>query len=178
MKTAKKSPPKFRVGDWVALLYGPRTVLAQVIEDRGPLGVRGRRLYSICLDPGKGEATTLEVPEEDLEAATEVDRVAWRDRGTIALHQTLTYYGKEESLQGKPRLLDHYLVVAKPGPEPGSGAATITSLSERRAGGAAQEPFHTVIAQSGGPEAALAKAEKYLDARHPGSKKTVGEKKP
>ncbi len=70
MRATKESPPRFRVNDWVSLLYGPRTVLAQIIEDRGPLGVRGRRLYRIRLALGQEEPTTFEAPEEDLKKDT------------------------------------------------------------------------------------------------------------
>jgi hypothetical protein len=43
--------------------------LAQIVEDRGPLGVKGRRLYRVRLDPEQGETSSFEVPEEELEAA-------------------------------------------------------------------------------------------------------------
>jgi hypothetical protein len=60
------------VGDWVSLLYGPRRVLAQIVEDRGLLGMNGRRLYRVRLDPEQGEIpTAFEVPEEGLEPAEE-----------------------------------------------------------------------------------------------------------
>jgi hypothetical protein len=60
---------RFRVGDWVSFLYGPRKVRAQVIEDRGPLGVHGRRIYRVRVDVEDGESARLEQLEEDLESA-------------------------------------------------------------------------------------------------------------
>ncbi len=69
MGSSTKSAPKFRVGDWVSLLYGPQRVLAEVVEDRGPLGVRGGRLYRIRPNLDHEESATFEVPEDDLEAA-------------------------------------------------------------------------------------------------------------
>ena len=47
MSKVKEPAPRFRVGDWVSLLYGLRKVRAQIIEDRGPLGVGGRRIYRL-----------------------------------------------------------------------------------------------------------------------------------
>jgi hypothetical protein len=41
--------PRFLVGDWVRFQYGTRTARAQVIEDRGRLGVARRRLYRVRL---------------------------------------------------------------------------------------------------------------------------------
>ena len=177
MSTGNKIAPAFRVGDWVALLYGPRKVLAEVVEDRGRIGVRKRRLYRIRLDIGEGEPTMFEVPEEQLEATTEADREAWRTKGTIGVHQTVAYRGDRQDERGMPTPLHHYLIVAKPGPQPGSGVASIISLSEAKASGVAQGPSHTVVAQAGGPEGALAKAEQYLDGLHPGLKKVVGKRK-
>jgi hypothetical protein len=176
MSTAKSA--LFRVGDWVSLLYGPRRVLAQVVEDRGRLGVRRRRLYGIRLEFAEGESTTFEVAEDDLEAATEADRAAWKSKGSIALHQTVTYYRNGEDGSESPKSWHHYLVVARPGPGPQSGVASIIPLLQARVAGSAQGPSHTVVTPTGGPEAALAKAEAYLDAQHPGLRKTVGEKRP
>jgi hypothetical protein len=66
----KTSNPKarFRVGDWVSFLYGTRRAVAQVVEDRGPLGVKGRRLYGIRLEQAPDISTTFEMPEELLES--------------------------------------------------------------------------------------------------------------
>src|SRR5437879_1328503 len=75
MRTQRKPAPRFRVGDWVSFVYGRRRVWAQVIEDRGPLGVKRRRLYRVRLDQDSGEPITFEVPEDDVEAATP-DRAA------------------------------------------------------------------------------------------------------
>jgi hypothetical protein len=152
-------------------------VLAQVVEDRGPIGVNGRRLYSVRLNFGQGEPTSLEVPETDMEAATEADKTAWLTKGTVALHQTITYFGDEEGQNGMPKPRYHYLIVAKPGLEVGSGAASIISLSQARESGMAQGAFHRILAQQGGPEAALTKAEEYLDAQHAGLKKIIGERR-
>jgi hypothetical protein len=67
MSTAKKRKPRFRVGDWVSFDYGSRKELAKVIEDRGGLGVRGRRPYRIQPDPER-ESSAYEMPEDELAA--------------------------------------------------------------------------------------------------------------
>ena len=67
MSVAKKRAPRFHVGDIVAFLYGPQKVPGEIVEDRGPLGVYGRRIYRVRIDRGEDDATTLEIPEEDIE---------------------------------------------------------------------------------------------------------------
>ena len=66
MSTAHRRSSQIRVGDWVSFLYGTRRVWAQVVEDRGPLGVNRRRLYTIRLGDEPTEAMTFEVPGDDL----------------------------------------------------------------------------------------------------------------
>jgi hypothetical protein len=56
MNSHKTHGPRFRIGDWVTFQYGPKKVFAKVVEDRGPLGVRGQRLYCVQLDEELGEA--------------------------------------------------------------------------------------------------------------------------
>jgi hypothetical protein len=69
MASVKRSAPRFRVGDWVSFPYGSRQESAQIIEDRGLLGVHGRRLYRVRLGIDQEDPTTFEMPEENLEAA-------------------------------------------------------------------------------------------------------------
>ncbi len=177
MSSTKEQAPLFRVGDRVSLLYGIRRTLARVIEDRGPLGVHGRRLYRVCLDLGQDEATSIEIREEDLKAESAPEKVTWGAGGAMAVHRTLSYFGQEEDAHGMPNPWYHYLVVASPGPKAGSGVASIISLSAARRSGMAQSPSHTIVAKEGGPEAAFSKAEEYLDGRHPELKKIVSETK-
>ena len=75
MNTAKASPPKFRLGDWVTFKYGVRPVFAQIIEDRGPLGVGRRRLYRIRLAREFDESPSFEMPEDEMEKVVP-DKVA------------------------------------------------------------------------------------------------------
>lgn len=74
MSSATKSDPRFRAGDWVSYPVGFRRALAQVVEDRGPVGTQGRRLYQLQIDRGEDGGTSIEVPEADLEPAPKLQR--------------------------------------------------------------------------------------------------------
>jgi hypothetical protein len=63
-----KTPGKFRVGDRVRLLHGFDGLVGEVVEDRGAIGVRGRRLYAVKLQPDQWNELITEVPEESLAA--------------------------------------------------------------------------------------------------------------
>ena len=57
----------FRVGDKVKVVFGNGRASARIIEDRGPIGVKGRRLVRVQLigkeiDPD----LSFEVPVEEL----------------------------------------------------------------------------------------------------------------
>ncbi|MFI5456787.1 MAG: hypothetical protein ACHRXM_15175 [Isosphaerales bacterium] len=68
MSSAKQQAPLFHIGDWVKFDYGPKKVSAKVVEDRGRLGVHGRRLYRVQLDQELGDASSFEMPENELDA--------------------------------------------------------------------------------------------------------------
>lgn len=102
MRTARTTRPRFRIGDWVSFLYGMHHVWAQVIEDRGQLGVKGRRLYRIRWDQTYSEPIESEIPEDYLEAATldKADILRYlKQGGLVALLQTHLIRGKS-----KPRV--------------------------------------------------------------------------
>jgi hypothetical protein len=67
MSTTSKQAPLFHVGEWVAFDFGPRKVAAKVVEDRGRIGVHGRRIYRVRLDDESVDPSTFEVPENELE---------------------------------------------------------------------------------------------------------------
>lgn len=73
MSTAHRHAPRFRVGDWASFRYGSRRVWAQIVEDRGPIGVNRRRLYRVQIGDEQSEVVTFEVPEDELESV-EADR--------------------------------------------------------------------------------------------------------
>jgi hypothetical protein len=89
----------------------------------------------------------------------------------MALNRTMTYYGEEAGDRDLPRTWYHYLVIASPGTTPDSGVASIITLSQSRAEGMTSGPSHIIVAKEGGPAAALASAEAFLDRHHPGLKK-------
>jgi hypothetical protein len=63
-----KTPGKFRVGDRVRIRHGFRGMIAEVVEDRGRIGVGGRRVYAVKLRLDDWNEHTTELPEESLEA--------------------------------------------------------------------------------------------------------------
>jgi hypothetical protein len=65
----RERAPRFRVGDWVSFPYGTSAVWAQIVEDRGPLGVNHRRLYRVRIDEDSGEPVSFEMREDDLTPA-------------------------------------------------------------------------------------------------------------
>jgi hypothetical protein len=74
MSTAHRKTARFKVGDWVSFLYGVSPVWAQVIEDRGLLGVGGRRIFRVRLGnvataEEHDEPVEFEVPENNLTPA-------------------------------------------------------------------------------------------------------------
>jgi hypothetical protein len=61
-------PGKFRVGQAVRLKHLFRGRIGEVVEDRGPIGVGGRRLYGVRLDLEPWNEHPLELLEDSLEA--------------------------------------------------------------------------------------------------------------
>jgi hypothetical protein len=76
MRTTKKEPERFKVGDWVSFRYGTRKVIAQVIEARGPLGIHRRHLYRIRVARELAEPDSFEMPDDELEAASPLNQRA------------------------------------------------------------------------------------------------------
>jgi hypothetical protein len=62
--------PLFKIGDLVSFVFGNGTVTGKIVEDRGCLGVGGRRLYGIRFDLNPGDERYIEVPEVELTGAT------------------------------------------------------------------------------------------------------------
>ncbi|MBI4581347.1 MAG: hypothetical protein HY718_16720 [Planctomycetes bacterium] len=69
MKNSRKRTP-VRVGDSRFLHVGTRRIRVRVIEDRGPIGVGGRRLVRVQrLNSETEEPLAFEVPAEDLSSS-------------------------------------------------------------------------------------------------------------
>jgi hypothetical protein len=83
MSTTKKTASRFKVGDWVSFRYGTQNLIAQVIEARGPLGVKGRHLYRICMATESGEPDSFELPEDELHPASPPARPVTTNSETV-----------------------------------------------------------------------------------------------
>jgi hypothetical protein len=74
MSAITKRKPRFRVGDPVSFLHGLSWAAGEVIEDRGPLGAHGRRIYLVQAVIGQDTPTTFEVPEDNLEETSQAGK--------------------------------------------------------------------------------------------------------
>jgi hypothetical protein len=62
------SKPSIRVGDKIRFnVGGDQFIEGQIIEDRGPIGVGGRRLYGISYDLGADHPYYIEMPAVEFE---------------------------------------------------------------------------------------------------------------
>ena len=65
---------RFGKGDHVRFRLGTRSVQGVVKEDRGPIGVKGRRLYLVEFRPEPHSVSLVELPADQLQAVR--DRVS------------------------------------------------------------------------------------------------------
>jgi hypothetical protein len=63
-----QAPGKYRVGQAVRIKHGFRGMIGEIIEDRGPLGVHGRRLYTVKLRLDPWNEHIDQMPEDSIEA--------------------------------------------------------------------------------------------------------------
>lgn len=98
MSTVKTKPPRFRPGDWVTFRYGVMPVIAQIIEDRGPLAGGGRRLYRIRLEWEHDASHCFEMPEQDLEKIVPDEGAMARYREQEGLKDAVLQYLKQGGL--------------------------------------------------------------------------------
>jgi hypothetical protein len=68
MHVPDKTLGKFRVGDRVRIRHGFRGMIAEVVEDRGRIGVGGRRLCAVKMRLDEWNEQSTELPEDSLEA--------------------------------------------------------------------------------------------------------------
>lgn len=64
-----KNTPRFKVGDRIRFAMGVRRASGVIVEDRGLIGVGGRRLYSIRMRVVASDDLVFELPEDDLRSA-------------------------------------------------------------------------------------------------------------
>lgn len=62
-----KKKSGIKVGDRVRFKYGVGPVIATVIEDRGPIGYKGRQLIRVRFSLEEPFVTETEMPAEELE---------------------------------------------------------------------------------------------------------------
>ncbi len=71
MAKARFRKRELHKGDRVKFTLGARPVEGRVKEERGPIGINGRRLYLVEFGNGDGEPqppSQIELPAEELEA--------------------------------------------------------------------------------------------------------------
>ena len=61
---------RFCKGDLVRFSYGTRSLQGVVIEDRGPIGIKGRHLYLVEFRTEPDYTRQIELPPYQLEPAT------------------------------------------------------------------------------------------------------------
>jgi hypothetical protein len=81
MQVPGEAPGRFRVGQPVRIKHGFRGLIGQVVEDRGPIGIGGQRLYAIRLRLDPWNERTTELPEEALEAVRDGSTSTPQPRG-------------------------------------------------------------------------------------------------
>ena len=64
-QSPRKRKPVFKVGDDVEFYFMSKPVQARIVEDRGPIGIGGSRLYRVEAHTGS-VTRTLELPSEEL----------------------------------------------------------------------------------------------------------------
>ena len=76
MTNHRKTQARFKVGDWVSFPLGAMHVVARILEDTGPIGHLGRRLYRIEIPVEDGEPDRFVMPEESMAPAAAPKKTA------------------------------------------------------------------------------------------------------
>ena len=63
----RKHPGPFKIGDRVAHQILGRRREGIIVEDRGNLGVGGRRIYAVRVRPDEGNEIVTEIPVDELQ---------------------------------------------------------------------------------------------------------------
>lgn len=75
--SATRGQSPFHVGDRVRIDFGRRKLTGVIVEDRGAIGVHGRRLFQVDIPMDPFEPMSVELPEDEMEVippGTEVAR--------------------------------------------------------------------------------------------------------
>lgn len=65
-KRRKRTKEELKVGDAVKVKFGGSEVMATIIEDRGNIGIRGRRMVRIRISFGPDDEIAFDLPAEEL----------------------------------------------------------------------------------------------------------------
>ena len=74
--TSKTRPASLKVGQRVIVRFGDRTVRAVLIEDRGTIGIGGRRLWRVRTASASEPPREFEMPADELTPAASPRRIA------------------------------------------------------------------------------------------------------
>lgn len=66
MKTIAKQPP-IKIGDRVKIDFGRRQLTGAVVEDRGAIGIQGRRIFVVSVPMDPLDPMLVELPEDECE---------------------------------------------------------------------------------------------------------------
>jgi hypothetical protein len=69
-----KHPGPFKVGDRVRYVRAGGPVEGVIVEDRGPLGVGGRRIYALRVRRDEWNEVITEQPEDELQLVAETPK--------------------------------------------------------------------------------------------------------
>jgi len=62
----KASARSFQVGDRVTFNLGDKQITGTIVEDRGRIGVKGRRLFAVRAKLDRVADSVIEIPAEEL----------------------------------------------------------------------------------------------------------------
>jgi hypothetical protein len=148
VKDMRAKKGRFKVGDWVSFPSIFRNKLAQVIEERGPLGVKGRHIYRIRI-ADETELEAFEMPEDELQPVPPPDKTAvmkyLKEGGLEAILRS--------NFAAEPKQPKVWLTYTR------EGDLTPTSLAMYGVVGGGRVPYfalHTGLAFTGKPEEVLA----------------------
>ncbi len=74
MSTTPQKLSGFSVGQTVQFSFGSSQVQGEIVEDRGPIGAQGRRLFQVRIARDPYEAEVFEMPEDEIELVPEQEK--------------------------------------------------------------------------------------------------------
>ena len=174
MGKLKRPAARLLPGERVIFISGLSATLGIVVEMTGPREkTPGDRRYTIRYDPILADPVDYSRVERELLRADEADVASWESRRSLALHRTYTYAGTGRDEFGRPDPLHYNLVIVRAGDDGESATAYIVPMLRRKPVVGAFGAWKIMTVDAGGPDAAFAEVEAFLDGEHPGLAKTV-----